>query len=617
MNNLYELANEVAKAADIVEVVSHFIKLEKKGKDYVSLCPFHDDKTLGSFSVSPDKGIYKCFSCNAGGNAINFVQRYTHCNFPEAVKKTAEIIGFSDERLKGLVQEKPIDPKTQKLYECLSDISNFYSASLYQANDSEDALNYLHSRGLNDDVIKYFGIGYAQSNGENIINFLLKKGYSLQTISETGILNLSSTPYRDVNAGRIAFTITDKDNKVVGFSCRKFRENDKSQAKYINTSATKLFNKSSTLFNYYNALTEARKVGYVYILEGFMDVIACHRVGIKSAIALMGTALTKENIQLLRYLKCEIRVCLDLDGPGQLNTKRVAELLDEAKLKYQIVNNAVNFPYKDSDDILKNLGEEKLRSYLTNLISEGEWLLNYYTQNLNLNSLQNRKKFLSSMLPFLSELKSPLDLDDYITKINNKTGFTKQIINSYIKKYIKETHKKDTEAIEEIKKVYGNQEQKDVICKLQLAERQIVRYMLENKEAISMYQHKLGFFSEPDYRQIATSIEEFMVHSGTEEYNANSLITYLSTDECQIQNKDKIRNDISSILIEDDNIPPFSEENVNEIIETIKLEKSEKRIKQEFEISKEGKTDAEKAELAQLSIMKRKNLILENDKKRR
>lgn len=618
MTNIFDLANDVLKTADIVEVVSHFIKLEKRGKNYEALCPFHDDKKLGNFYVSQEKGIFKCFACNSGGNAITFVQKYTNCSFVEAVKKVAEIIGYRDERLQDIVQVKKVDPKIQSIYDCLNDIANFYETSLFQSNESQDALDYLHGRGLTDDIIKYFRIGYAQLKGENIINFLLKKGYSLQTISDAGILNLSQTPYRDINSGRIAFSISDKDNNIVGFSCRKFREFDDSNAKYINTSSTKLFNKSNILFNFYNASMEARKVGYVYILEGFMDVIACYRVGIKSAIGLMGTALTKENVQLLRYLKCEVRLCLDLDEPGQQNTLKIADLLDESGIKYQIVSNEIDFNAKDSDEILKKFGENKLREYLTKLINKGEYLINYYTKNSSFDTLEHKKEFLKKMIPFLASLNDELDFEEYINKVNFKTGFSKEVIKSYVKKF-KKGNKQDKEVKEEIEvNEHELLSRNKVISRLNLAEMQIIRYMLENKDAVKIYQERLGYFVEPSYRNIASTIEEFIVHQGDQcDYNVQNIVTYLSDENCKIANKDKVINDISGVLINTYLMPPFSEEKMLGILEMINVEKASRRLKQDLDASTKVGSELEKAELAKAALVRKTNLIKDLDKKRR
>ncbi len=622
-SNIIALADEVSKSADIVEVISHFIKLEKRGKNYVALCPFHDDHSLGNFSVNREKGLFKCFACNSGGNGITFVQKFTNCSFSEAVKKTAEIIGFKDDRLKSICSNKPIDKKTEVLFNCLNDIANFYEASLYQTIDGKEALEYLYKRGLNDEIIHQFRIGYAQSNGENIISFLLKKKYSLETISQTGILDLNKTPYSDINRGRIVFNILNKEGKIVGFSCRKFRLNDNSNAKYINTSSTKLFNKSDTLYNFYDASLEAKKVGYVYLCEGFMDVIACCRVGVKSAVALMGTALSKENLQSLLYLKCEVRICLDLDNPGQINTYKTMQALEQYGIHYRVVNNDVDFLEKDSDEILKKYGDEKLRIFLTDLVTKIEWLFNFYKRTYDLSKDDGKKKFLNNIIPFIANINDPVDYEIYKNKISQVTGFDASLIEKLIvrcqKKAKKEEHKNEPKQI--IKIDFNKEEFKRInahLSRLNLAERRLVGYMLENNEAFRIYQEKLGYIVDSSYKHIVAAIEEYMIQVGsTIDYNVNNLLNFISDDTFIIDNKDEIKSEISNISLENQLLPPYKEENVEELIDTIKLEKEKKQINTIATASIKGESAVQKASRLAVSVSKLKHLVKENDKKRR
>lgn len=616
--SLIDLANEILQRADIVEVISHYIKVEKKGRNYEALCPFHDDQKIGNFSISKEKGIYKCFACNAGGNAINFVQRIEHLSYKDAVLKTAELIGFRDERLSTFQTVQKIDPETKAIQDCLNEIALFYQNSLYMSEDAKDALEYLHNRGLTDDVIKYFKIGYAQRNGENIINFLKSKNISLKTISQTGILNLDITPYKDSNAGRIVFTICDKNGQVVGFSCRKFREGDTSSAKYINTSSTKLFNKGTLLYNYSNALNESKKVNYVYVLEGFMDVIACYRVGIKSAIGLMGTALTKENLQSLRYFNCEIRLCLDLDDPGQLNMLKISEILSDSNINFKLVNNSVEFKEKDTDEILKSYGDAKLKEFLSNLINRGEWLINYYKKRLNLSTLSGKKNLIVNLLPYLSNLSDNLEIDYYINQLSTLTGYSYDVINKSLVRYNKKLDKKDEESYISLSKQANKSEAQIVLNRLQLAEKQVVRYMLENRDVVSKYDLKLGYFSTPIYREIANVIEEYLVHvHDNKDYNIKNLLAYLSSDDCKAKQKDNIASQISDIAIDNFKVPPYSDEIFNDLVETINKERVENQAFDVYKNSSISKSELEKAEYAKACFNKLRSIIEEEDKKRR
>ena len=614
---LIDLANEILKNADIVEVISHYIKVEKKGRNYSALCPFHDDQKLGNFSISKEKGIFKCFACNAGGNAINFVQKIEHISYKEAVLKTAEIIGFNDNRLLEFKATRKIDPEIQAIQECLKDIATFYENSLFMSEGGKEALNYLHGRGLDDDTIRKFKIGFSQDNGENIIEFLKSKKYSIKTIADTGIIHLDSPTYKDINAGRITFAITDKNNNIVGFSCRKFKETDKSTAKYVNTSSTKLFNKGNLLYNYADAINESKKVNYVYLLEGFMDVIACNRVGIKSAIGLMGTALSKDNLQSLRYFNCEVRLCLDLDSPGQQNMLKISGLLDETQIPYKLVNNNVSFKEKDTDEILKVYGPEKLRDYLSNLLTKGEWLINYYKREVDLSTLDGKKKIIVGLLPFLNTLSDNLEIDFYINQLSGLTGYSYDTIYRSLKRYKSKLVKNDDETLNFLNNS-NKSEGQIVLSRLQLAEKQVLKYMLENKEIISKYDLKLGYFSTPIYREIANVIEEYIIHcKDRNDYNVKNLLAFLSSDECDTKNKDKIISQISEITLSNFKVPPYSESEFNDLVDTINKERVENQTFDVYKSSVLSKSELEKAEFAKTCMNKYKSIIEEEDKKRR
>ena len=615
--SLFDLANDILKSADIVEVISHYIKVEKKGRNYTALCPFHNDQSLGSFYISKEKGIFKCFSCDAGGNAINFVQRIENLSYREAVLKTAEIIGYQDNRLLEINAKRVIDPEIKALQDCLAEISNFYENSLFLTENGKEALNYLHNRGLSDDIIRKFKIGFAQDKGENLIEYLKSKNFSIKTIADTGIINPNITPYRDINAGRITFAITDNNNNVVGFSCRKFRESDQSNSKYINTSSTKLFNKGNILYNFYNALVEAKKVGYVYVLEGFMDVIACYRVGIKAAVGLMGTALSKDNLQSLRYLNCEIRLCLDLDSPGQMNMLSISDALDGSNIKYRLVNNSVDFKEKDSDEILKIHGEEKLREYLSNLLTKGEWLINYYKNKVNLETLDGKKKLVNGLMPFLSTLKEELDINYYINLLTNLTGYSFEAIYKALQRYNKKLDKKDEDAYNSLL-ISNKSAPQVVLSRLQLAEKQVIKYMLENQDVIKSYDLKLGYFSTPIYREVANVIEDYVSHiRDDEDYNIKNIMAFLTSDEFENKNKDKIISQITDIAIDDFKVPPYTPSQFNDLVETINRERVENQTYDVYKNSSLNKTEQEKAEYAKACFAKLKSIIEEDDKKRR
>ena len=281
------LKDDVIKNADIVKVISAYQPLTQHGKEYIGLCPFHNDSSP-SMHVSPSKRIFKCFACGTGGDAIGYVMKREGLSYFEAMKKVAEISGYHDPRLEDKQFNKPVDEAKVPLFKCLHDLTVYYQYAL-STEEGKLALDYLDKRGLDSEIRNKYLLGYAFLDGEATIKYLQSKGHSLKTIEDVGIASISNGVYKDKNAGRVIFPILDKDGRVIGYSARTLHNDD---AKYVNTQGTALFYKSNVLYNYNVAKDKAHLDGYVYVLEGFMDVFALHKIGIDSAVALMGTALT-------------------------------------------------------------------------------------------------------------------------------------------------------------------------------------------------------------------------------------------------------------------------------------------------------------------------------------
>ena len=610
--NIIEIANDILKQVNIVDIISSFIKVTKKGRNYVALCPFHADSNP-SMMISPEKQIFKCFVCQTGGDAITFVKKYKNCSYFEAVKTVAQIAGIHDERLENYkTSNSNISDETKKIYNCLSEINRLYGIYLYNTDEGrQTALDYLHNRGLTDEVINKFKIGYSIIDGEKTTKTLLNSGFSLKTIEKTGIGNIFGEKIKDNNAGRVIFSITNTDGQVVGFSAREL-SNDKNVAKYINSPEVEggVFHKSNILYNYFNAKDAARREKFIYVVEGFMDAIALDRIGINNVVALMGTVLTQEHIKLLRYLNCEIRLCLDNDGPGQDAMIKIAKQLRNSDVKYLFVSNNQVVNGKDSDEILKNSGAEGLKKYLNTLISEGEFILNYYSKKLNMNSLEDKKTILNMFIPFLAKLNNPLDLELYCNKLSQVSGFSLEIIKSQINSYIsnKNIENKNDESIGKL-----NFKKKDkVLTRLELSERQVVRYMLENKDAVEQYNLKLGYLINDDYRQIATLLEEYLNEfNGKEEYSTSNIINYINCYKEDLNNeeKEKIINKISSISLDDYMIPPYTIQTFDDCIHVINEEKEWQRSNEVYQQTSFGKSDSDKIQQAMALLEKRKELI--------
>lgn len=591
-NQLSELAKDVLNNCDIVEVISSRIKVIKTGRGYKALCPFHDDKNP-SLMISQDKQIFKCFVCGKSGNAISFIQSYDKISYREAIKEVAKICGYSDKRLDDnfLLSSRKINSELLDVYKCLTLIDQFYEVTLFQSELGKKGLKYLEDRGLNKEVINKFHIGYSSDDGENVIKFLQSKDISIKTIEKAGIgrINSETMKIRDNNAGRVIFPILSKDNQVLGFSARRIT-NDENVSKYVNTENTIAFNKGNILYNLNNAKEESKTSKHIYIMEGFMDVIALYRIGEGSAVALMGTALTKDHIREIKNLKCEIRLCLDLDSAGQKNTLSIISKLEEEGLECRVVNNIVNFKEKDSDEILHNLGPDKLKSFINNLIDSGEWLINYYSKELNLNSNQDKKKLIQILTPYMLKLKSQFDVELYINKLSSITGLSIKTLNNY---YLATKKQKNGEKVNfdnidlEPKKVERT--------KLDNCQRKILKYMTLYKEAIEIAKEIEIYMPEQKYRSVVKVLYEYInnIDIGNE-IKADELNNFIELNN-NIEKKDAIIQCINEILLDETiNVPAYTKEEFLHYCKSLDEETKKAQTKQKLSEARKSNIGTEK-----------------------
>lgn len=421
-----EKAEEIRQKADIVQIISSYIKVYKKGSDYVAICPFHND-TNPSMHISPSKQIYKCFVCNEGGNVFNFVSKYEKISYYEAIAKVAEMVGVTDIDYKKT--ERVVDPRIKGALNALKEATELYKY-LLNSKDGEKCLSYLRNRNISSEMQDYFDLGYSSSDASLSIKLLQSKGVTIEDLDTSGILSRYNGQFIDRFAGRLIFPIYNEYSEVIGYSARIIEKND--EAKYINTKETPLFNKSQILYNYQNAKKESRREGYVYVTEGFMDVFALYKVGIKSSIALMGTAFTQYHVKMLRKLNVQVRLCLDGDNAGQHGMYVASEMLEKEGIPYKIVD------YKDvvldPDEILQQLGETKLKQILNQLIDRNEFVGSYYAKQADLSTNEGKRKYAESMIPVISKIENPIDRDLLVKDVCYKTGISVDTYYSIIGK---------------------------------------------------------------------------------------------------------------------------------------------------------------------------------------
>lgn len=596
----YSLIQEIKSRADIVDVISSFINVEKKGRRYVAVCPFHDDHDP-SLNIDPEKQTFTCYVCHHSGDVFTFVSEYEKISFLEAVKKVCEIINFDDPRLHEFEAKKVVNEDEQILFNCVNELLKFYRYGL-ETDEGEIASNYLKNRNISIDQINKFCFGYALSDGKKAISYLQQKGYSLKNIQDIGIALAKMDNTSDSNAGRLIVPIFNASGQVVAFSARRLVDDD--SPKYVNSPETKIFKKGSILYNYHLAKQTARHDGYIYVVEGFMDVLALDAIGITSCVALMGTKLTEQHINLLRMLNCEIRLCLDGDNAGQQAMMSIMAAFDNANLSYRLVLKKEEA--KDPDEILKTKGSEELKSYINSLVDPFDFALNYYKNISPLDNIDDRKKVVSHFAPMLLSIKSKFDFDDCIFKLAEATKFNPNTIREYIKSI---KSKKDDSLSSNIKSfdngiAYDKRKLNKELRRLTLAEKMILEQMINSKDAVVFYEKNIKYFVTEIYRQIANYLIQFVEEN--ENINSSIIIDYISSFEPE--NKCELINEIISL----DSTPISKDDLLNVLNECKKIiveEKNKTFEKNNLIKSLDGKDEKEKAKLLKEYIDKTNKLM--------
>lgn len=581
------LAKEIKSRADIVDVISHYLtSVQKKGRRYVAMCPFHDDHDP-SMQIDKEKQMFRCYVCDSGGDVFSFVQKYEKCSFSEAIKKVAEIIGYDDPRLHKQVAVKKTDESLTPIYNCLTELQKFYSYGL-TTEEGKIARDYLDKRNLSVEQREKFGLGYAFKDGKMAIHYLQQKGFSLKNIENTGIGLVKTSGIDDNNSGRLIFPIRDSYGQVVGFSARRMVDDD--TAKYVNSPETKVFTKSKILYNLHLAKQTAKHDGYIYIVEGFMDVFALDSIGITSCVALMSTKLTDDHVNILKQLGVEIRLCLDGDKPGQAAMMKIMSKLDEAKLRYRLVS--VPLEVRDPDEILKQDGEEKLKVFVNSLVDPFNFALNYYKNISPLETVDDRKKVINHFLPTIDNQPSKIEKDDYIYKLAEATSFSPQAIRNALKEY--ERRKNTNEPTYNVNADYesvnvdlGSKEYR----RLNLAEYSVLKQMFLAKEAVDFYKENIKYFTNEDYRQIAN----YIVEAVEEGRNVDSSEIMGDIQASEDPNASKLVVIISGIVFARDET--YSQKQMEDYLKVINAERSKIHTKYTLRKALEGKSADEKARL--------------------
>lgn len=419
-----EIIEEVRSRTDIVDVISRYVNLQKKGSQYFGLCPFHNEKT-GSFSVSPQKQMYYCFGCGAGGNVFSFLMAYENMTFKEAVEELAPKCGVTLPQREMTYQEKQRADKRTRLFEINKEAAAYYYKML-RSPEGQQALGYFTKRQLTAETLHKFGLGCTSKYSDSLYKYLRSKGYEDNILKDCGLVTIDEKRGgHDKFWNRAMFPIFDANGKVVAFGGRVMGEGE---PKYLNSPETEIFNKSKTLFGLYFA-RKTRREQFI-LCEGYMDVISLHQAGFDNAVASLGTALTEGHAGMLkRYVK-DVYLSYDSDGAGQKAALRAIPILKNAGISCRIINMS---PYKDPDEFIKALGPEEYEKRILNAENSFMYQVRMKEKNYDLTDPEKKSDFQKEVARMIvTEFPTQLERENYTESVAARFNIPKAALGKYI-----------------------------------------------------------------------------------------------------------------------------------------------------------------------------------------
>lgn len=403
-----EVIEEVRMKNDIVDVISGYVKLQKKGANYFGLCPFHNEKSP-SFSVSPGKQMYYCFGCGAGGNVITFLMEYENYTFQEALSSLADRAGVNLPKMEYSREAREQADLRARLLEVNKLAANYFYYQMKQPQ-GKAAYDYFHlKRGLADETIVHFGLGYSNKTSDDLYRYLKGKGYEDSFLKDTGLVTLEERGGRDKFWNRVMFPIMDVNNRVIGFGGRVMGDGE---PKYLNSPETKLFDKSRNLYG----LNYARlsREGYLLICEGYLDVISLHQAGFTNAVASLGTAFTSQHANVLKRYTDQVILTYDSDGAGVKAALRAIPILKEVGMSIKVLNMK---PYKDPDEFIKNMGAEAFRQRIKEAKNSFLFEVDVLRRGYEMDDPEQKTRFYQETARKLLQFGEALERENYLQAV--------------------------------------------------------------------------------------------------------------------------------------------------------------------------------------------------------
>ena len=586
-----EVIEEVRSSNNIVDIIGGYVRLQKKGSSYFGLCPFHNEKSP-SFSVSPNKQMYYCFGCGAGGNVFTFIMEYENQTFPEAVKILADRAGIALPEAELTEEQKRERNKRQLLLEINKTAANYFYY-LLNGDQGQQAREYLENRRMSKETQIHFGLGYASKYSNDLYLYLKKKGYQDQILKETGLLTYDEKRgAHDKFWNRVMFPIMDVNNRVIGFGGRVMGDGT---PKYLNSPETMLFDKSRNLYGLNYARTSRKP--YMIICEGYMDVIAMHQAGFTNAVASLGTAFTTQHSVLLKRYTQEVRLAYDSDGAGQKGALRAIPILKSAGINVRVIHMD---PYKDPDEFIKNLGTEAFQERIDAAESSFMFEISVLEKNYKQSDPEGRASFMKAMARRLLEFPQELERNIYIDAIAGRYGIASEELKRMVNSFGASMSREQVEAA-----IYQQQEREEMPAKKRVekedsvltAQKFFLTWLIEEP---SIYDKTKDYineddFVEPLYHHVAALVFEELRATG-QVMPARILNQFEDVEE------QKTAASLFNTRLKTDDDPAVREKALNETVKRIKKNSLELKSRSVREIADLQKIIKEKAQLQKLYI---------------
>ena len=503
MNTLtQEQINEIRNSVNIVDVISSYVSLTPKGKNYFGICPFHDDSNP-SMSVSPERQIYKCFSCGATGTVFKFIMDFENVSFKEAVQKVANLGGIKVNL--GKVKTAKTYPNLHQIY----DLSLKFYTNNINTPQGKKAKEYLKNRDVDESIIKEFQIGLSLENDRDLAKILLSK-FKPEDVLESGLVKKNEYGYFDLFYNRIMFPLYDLNGEVVAYSGRIYDRKDNS--KYINTRETPIFKKGELLYNYHRAKEPARQKNQIIVVEGFMAAIRTYINGLPNVVATMGTAVTNTQAHLIKRLAKDVIICFDGDEAGAKGTLSFIDELISLGVNPKVVRLEDGL---DPDDYIRQKGKDAFISKINHPQSSLEFKLSYLKKDKNLENSVDKASYIKEVIAEINKIDDDILREITISKVADEANIDKELLKSHLtEKPKKEIETKVTQNI--IKNKYEK------------AEAALVYHMLKSSEVIKMYDRKVTYMPKAEYRLLAREISEFYKKNGY--INEADFLDYIEYD---------------------------------------------------------------------------------------